>query len=464
MFCRFCGKTVFDDSVFCSYCGKQLIARIDNESTNFDFSSLDGALNADKEYQAKLNKARAFARTNKYQQAMEIYTKMIDDDPTDLNGYIGCIRVASKNFTDIGGYFYFRTPDNTTSSYFTSAAIETFKKLLNGASISDKECEEFIKKYDEHLKQQEKARLEQERSRLELEKKRQAEREEQEEKRRKELEEKQRKEEEEQKRKPQDLKDALLVGDEAIRQNNRETAYKAYIIAIRLANELGAEMPTGFIENLSKACEIYVHDAKNNQYLSDYLNPIAAKGNVTAQCLLGRIHYLGGNHSEGLKWYRPLANNGVAEGLYYVGLSVESETCKLHYDDRDGAKAKEIYLQAYFWYKQAYDKNYLPAVEKVAFYHRYGRGVQKNIPFALELYKRLNKHYEVAMIYQYEIRNLNEAIYWYKRANKNFEVAEAYEKLGNKNEAIEYYKKCICGNDYNSDRAQKAVARLLYGN
>ena len=43
-----------------------------------------------------LKKARAFAITNKYQQAMEIYTKMLDDDPTDINGYIGCIRVASK--------------------------------------------------------------------------------------------------------------------------------------------------------------------------------------------------------------------------------------------------------------------------------------------------------------------------------------------------------------------------------
>ena len=58
---------------------------------------------------------------------------------------------------------------------------------------------------------------------------------------------------------------------------------------------------------------------------------------------------------------------------------------------------------------------------------------------------------------------MNDAIYWYKLADKSFEIAKIYEGQGRKNEAIEYYKKCIGEEGYYSDQAQKAVARLLYG-
>lgn len=465
LFCRFCGKTVLDDSVFCSYCGKKLVEGIEeNQSTNFDFSSLDGAISIDKEYQARLSKARAFAITEKYQQAMEIYTKMIDDDPTDTNGYIGCIRVASKNFTDINGYFYFKNENQATTCYYVSKSIETFKKLLGGAHINDKECEEFIKKYDEHMKTQEKARLEQEKAQRELEKQRQEERENQEKQRQAELERKQREEEEAIRRRPDDFKEALLVGNEAIRQKNLDTAYKAYAIALNLASELEIEMPDGFLENISKACENHEKEAMRDPKLLNYLRPIAAKGNITAQCLLGRINYLGGNQLEGLRWYKDLANKGVAEGLFYMGESIQNKINGLSsYSGNNDNTKKELYLQAYFWYKQAYDKGYTPAIERVAWYNRYGLGVAKNISFALELYKRINNYDEVAKIYHYEIKNMNDAIYWYKLADKSFEIAKIYEGQGRKNEAIEYYKKCIGGEGYYSDQAQKAVARLLYG-
>ena len=461
MFCRFCGKTVFDDSVFCSYCGKQLIARIDNESTNFDFSSLDGALNADKEYQAKLNKARAFAITNKYQQAMEIYTKMIDDDPTDLNGYIGCIRVASKNFTDIGGYFYFRAPDNTTSSYFTSASIETFKKLLNGASISDKECEEFIKKYDEHLKQQEKAKLEQEKARLEQERKRQEE-----------IERQKREKEEAEKRKPFEYKEALKLGDKAILENKNEEAYKFYSTAIKLARELQRTVPSTIIQNLYQSCLGREREARKNNSLVKYVTSLAENNDATAQVLLARIYHYGSyEYISGIGdvyreiytaeiWYRKAANNGSAEAMCYFGDCVYRKAR----ESSSGDAQREMYLQAYYWYKKAFEKNHPRSIEMIAFYHRCGLYVDKNTNLAIELYKKINRNTVVAEIYLRDLKNPLEAISWYKKSNSYLEIASIYESLGRKNDAIEYYRKCVeSSTNYNNDQAEKALARLMYG-
>lgn len=458
MFCRFCGKTVLDDSIFCAYCGKKLVEN-DMGSANFDFSTLDGAINLDNNYQTRLNKARAFAITGKYQQAMEIYTKMIDDDPTDLNGYIGCIRVASKNYVDINGYFNFKNPDNSWTYYHTSQYLEMFKKLSNGVSTSDNEFEVFLKKYNDYLAEQEKARLEQEKKRQE------------------ELEKQKREREEAEKRKPEDFKKAIQAGDTAIRENKNDEAYKSYETALRLANELKADLPNGFLENLATACVRREIEARKNNNIMNYVKALAENNNAAAQCLLGRIYYYGSytyeygkgeiyrEEYEARRWYQMAANNNAPEALCFIGKGYYDRAKKISgYDsDRQDIERRELYLQAYYWYKKAFDQNYAPAIEKVAELHRYGFGVERNTSYALELYKKINSYYNVAMMYHYDLRNPLEAINWYKKSNNYLAIAKIYESLNRKSEAIEYYKKCVEGVQYPSDEAQKALARLLYG-
>ncbi len=455
MFCRFCGKTVLNDSVFCAYCGKKLIETADDCNSSFDYSSLDGVLNVNKEYQSKLDKARAFVITEKYQQAMEIYTKMIDDDPTDINGYIGCVRVSSKNYTDFNSTFNFKNADNSWTYFYASKAFETVKKLLNGTGTNDKEFEDYAQRYKEYLAKQEKARLEQEKARLEQEKKRQEE-----------LERQKREKEEAEKRKPDEFKKAILLGDNAIRQNNLEEAFKSYVIALRLANEIQATLPESFIENLSAACTGYESTARNNSDIMNYVTPLAENNNPTAQCLLGRIYYKGGSEEYMAdRWYKAAANQGVPEAFCYLGDKHNRSAERISYNESNYLeKRKEIYLQAYYWYKKAFDKNYLPSIERVALYHRRGNGVERNTNYALELYKKINKYYDIASIYHYDLRDPLEAVFWYKKDNRNLEIAEIYEKLGRKSEAIEYYKRCVENVPYPSERAEKALARLLYGN
>ncbi|MBQ4269395.1 MAG: leucine-rich repeat protein [Clostridia bacterium] len=107
-FCPSCGKELNGEFKFCPYCGsgtektdssRPVAPQNDNL---FDFSdmeaSFDGQLAAQAEYDKKLNKARAFVIRERYEEAREIYEKMIDDDPTDMNGYMGIVRIETKNY------------------------------------------------------------------------------------------------------------------------------------------------------------------------------------------------------------------------------------------------------------------------------------------------------------------------------------------------------------------------------
>ena len=72
-----------------------------------DFSFIAKGLNLqieeneqkEKEYQRKLDRARSFAIRERYNDALKIYEDLIDEDPGDMNGYMGIIRVVSKNYT-----------------------------------------------------------------------------------------------------------------------------------------------------------------------------------------------------------------------------------------------------------------------------------------------------------------------------------------------------------------------------
>ena len=57
----------------------------------------------EKDYQRKLDRARSFAIRERFSDALKIYEALIDEDPGDMNGYMGIIRVVSKNYTEFEG-------------------------------------------------------------------------------------------------------------------------------------------------------------------------------------------------------------------------------------------------------------------------------------------------------------------------------------------------------------------------
>ena len=458
MFCRFCGKQILDDSIFCAYCGKKLDGAPTNNDT-FDYSWLDMALNKSNEHRAKLSKARALVITGKYPEAIDIYNELIDNDPSDISGYIGLLRVTSRNFTSLNGTYNFQSKSNGAWTYLTVAScIDTISKLLNGLSSGDNEFEDFMKRYKENLEQQEKLRREQEAQR-------QAE-----------LERKKREAEEAEKRKPEELKEALRAFNEAVKANNNDSAFKSFSLAIRLANDLKTTLPDDVLKGFGEACRHYSSESRNNPLIMNYFTKLAEAGNPTAQYYLGYIYMWGKatyqsydrgySHPEAYeaeKWYRMAANNGSPEAICIYGDRYYDRAKKISgYDDSDVKKRNEEYVQALYWYQRAMDKGSVPATLKIAELYRYGYGVARNTSKALELYQKTNSYAYVASIYEIEFRNINEAIYWYKKANNNLKVGKLYESLGNKSEAIKHYRMCVEGVPYPSDEAQKLLAKLLY--
>ena len=53
----------------------------------------------EEEYKRKLSFAKSLLFREKYDEALKIYEGLIEENPNDLNGYIGIIRVHTKNYS-----------------------------------------------------------------------------------------------------------------------------------------------------------------------------------------------------------------------------------------------------------------------------------------------------------------------------------------------------------------------------
>ena len=80
--------------------------RIDGDITSIS-SCLDSLIEKEeskiKEYEKNVIKARAYSIRERYEEARAIYENFIEEDPCDMNGYMGVIRVVSKNYTEYEG-------------------------------------------------------------------------------------------------------------------------------------------------------------------------------------------------------------------------------------------------------------------------------------------------------------------------------------------------------------------------
>ena len=97
---------------------------------------------AESEEKAKrIAKARVLCIRGKFAEALKIYEAVVDDEVENINGYIGILRVHSKNFTVYDG-------DGIKQD------IEVVNQIARGKSINDEEYNGYLaarKKYFEKV-------------------------------------------------------------------------------------------------------------------------------------------------------------------------------------------------------------------------------------------------------------------------------------------------------------------------
>ncbi|MBQ4270131.1 MAG: zinc-ribbon domain-containing protein, partial [Clostridia bacterium] len=121
--CPNCGEEVDEKFKFCPYCAspidgvKSAVSVGKNTASTqpvtpqndnlFNFGDMeadfDAQLKAREEYDKKITLARSYAIRERFDEARAIYDEVIEKDPMDMNGYIGLIRVETKNYTVFEG-------------------------------------------------------------------------------------------------------------------------------------------------------------------------------------------------------------------------------------------------------------------------------------------------------------------------------------------------------------------------
>ncbi len=116
-FCPYCGGRLEGGFRFCPFCGSQVPTGFDPGSVSPrptypqpdpvgqrptypqpDPGQPTGG-NKSAEYEKNLARAKAYCIRELWNDAAAIYERMIFDDPMDMNGYMGLIRVATRNYT-----------------------------------------------------------------------------------------------------------------------------------------------------------------------------------------------------------------------------------------------------------------------------------------------------------------------------------------------------------------------------
>lgn len=117
IFCPECGARLEEGALFCPECGFRLDDAPATEAEQAggldlsDLSDIESGIDAlvekqeaeEAEYGRKLKEALALLRREKYKEAEAVYNGLLDENPDDMNGYIGLIRVASENYTRLFG-------------------------------------------------------------------------------------------------------------------------------------------------------------------------------------------------------------------------------------------------------------------------------------------------------------------------------------------------------------------------
>ena len=253
------------------------ISSLDDELSSIAMG-LD-ALNAKEEetqknYERKINKARSLAIRERFDEALKIYEELIDNDPSDMNGYMGIIRVASLNYTAYEGEEI-------------EDAINVAKQISRNDDIEmyDPDYEQYKEDRENYFfKKNEKIKAEKERQRL--------------------LEEKRKKEEAErlEKERLEKIRQEEIARQKAIEEQRKKDE------ALRLERERQ--------ERIRKEKEAL--DREINAYYANAIN-----GDAYSQYRVGEYYYTGRgvtkSYEEAFSWFEKSAKNGSPAGMERLG-------------------------------------------------------------------------------------------------------------------------------------------------
>lgn len=261
----------------------------------------------------ELAKARVFCIRGKFSDALKIYESVVDEEVENVGGYIGIVRVHSKNFTVYDGAEIEKD-------------IDIVRQIARGQNVKDEEYAEYLdarKKYFDKIAEEKKKKAEAEK----LTKQKAA---------------------EEMQRKAAAAKEAeKKKREETIKLYFAEEYEKAFPDILRYAEQGDSEFwfKAGYCYATGKGVK------QDKQKAAFWYEKSAAQGNKYAQANLGHMYYFGSGIEQSFIKAVPLfmkaAEQGNAMSQYYVAICYQQG----HYVRQDLAKAK-------YWYQKAAAQGY----------------------------------------------------------------------------------------------------------
>lgn len=197
-------------------------------------------------------------------------------------------------------------------------------------------------------------------------------------------------------------------------------------------------------------------EAKNYSEAMNWFKKSAEKGNSDAMFSVGYIYYAEKDFINSFAWYKKAADRGYANAMYNLSLSYmdglgvsQNETEALKWMQKavksgfEPAKTKaiawtEFYFvqakyfietgrssEAYYYFKNAAELEYVPAMQELGVLYYTGNGVPQNYPEAISWYKKAAEKgnpeamYKLGLIYfvgKVVTQNNTEAYNWFKKA------------------------------------------------
>jgi hypothetical protein len=162
------------------------------------------------------------------------------------------------------------------------------------------------------------------------------------------------------------------------------------------------------------------------------LLPLAEKGDVRAQCSLGRMYFVAAGVKQDFKesayWYRKAAELGNASAQYDLGFL-------LFYPSTG---VPQNFKQASYWFRKAADQGYADAQRELGMMYTYGHGVPQDYKEAAKWFlKSADQGNSDAQIYIGDMylngkgvpQDFKEAANWYRKNAQNGRF-DGLEKLG----------------------------------